>query len=65
MVVAAIVLEHGVDEAQTMAALLHDAVEDGGEQYAVRIRQQFGNRVADIVEGCTNGVPDAAGLKED
>ena len=64
MGVAAIALEHGADEDQAMAALLHDAVEDGGPQYAQRIRQQFGNRVADIVEGCTDGVPDALGAKE-
>ena len=46
-----------------MAALLHDAVEDGGAQYAQRIRDLFGDRVADIVEGCTDGVPDARGHK--
>jgi (p)ppGpp synthase/HD superfamily hydrolase len=63
MAVAAIALEHGADEEQAMAALLHDAVEDGGAEYAERIRQLFGNRVADIVEGCTDGVPDAAGHK--
>ena len=55
---------HGADEDQAMAALLHDAVEDGGSQYAKRIREQFGDRVADIVEGCTDGVPDANGEKE-
>lgn len=64
MGVAAIALEHGADEAQAMAALLHDAVEDGGPEYAERIRQQFGDRVADIVLGCTDGVPNAAGHKE-
>jgi (p)ppGpp synthase/HD superfamily hydrolase len=46
-----------------MAALLHDAVEDGGAQYAERIRSQFGDRVAEIVAGCTDGVPDALGHK--
>jgi (p)ppGpp synthase/HD superfamily hydrolase len=64
MAVAAIALEHGADEEQAMAALLHDAVEDGGAPYALRIRSQFGDRVADIVEGCTDGVPDENGLKE-
>ena len=64
MAVASIALEHGADEEQAMAALLHDAVEDGGPQYAERIRQQFGDRVADIVAGCTDGVPDATGAKE-
>ncbi len=65
MAVAAIALEHGADEDQAIAALLHDAVEDGGAPYAERIRQQFGDRVAAIVDGCTDGVPDANGHKED
>lgn len=64
MAVASIALEHGADEEQAMAALLHDAVEDGGPQYAILIRNQFGDRVADIVEGCTDGVRDANGIKE-
>ena len=64
MGVASIALEHGADEEQAMAALLHDAIEDGGAPYALRIRKQFGVRVADIVEGCTDGVPDTSGKKE-
>jgi len=63
MGVASIALEHGADEEQTMAALLHDAVEDGGAEYAEQIRAEFGDRVADIVAGCTDGVPDASGNK--
>jgi (p)ppGpp synthase/HD superfamily hydrolase len=62
--VASIALEYGADEDQAMAALLHDAIEDGGNQYAQEIRKQFGNRVADIVEGCTDGIPNASGEKE-
>ena len=65
MAVAAIALEHGADEDLAIAALLHDAVEDGGAPYAERIRQQFGERVAAIVDGCTDGVPDSNGQKED
>lgn len=65
MGVASIALDHGADEDQAMAALLHDAVEDGGQHYGEIIRQQFGDRVADIVDGCTDGVPDATGIKED
>ncbi len=65
LAVAAIALEHGADEDQAIAALLHDAVEDGGEVYAERIAQAFGPRVAEIVAGCTDGVPDAQGRKED
>lgn len=64
MGVASIALDHGADEDQAIAALLHDAVEDGGQHFAKIIREQFGDRVADIVEGCTDGVPDASGVKE-
>jgi (p)ppGpp synthase/HD superfamily hydrolase len=64
MGVASIALDHGADEDQAMAALLHDAVEDGGQHYAKIIRDQFGDRVADIVDGCTDGVPDTNGIKE-
>jgi (p)ppGpp synthase/HD superfamily hydrolase len=63
MAVAAIALEHGADEDLAMAALLHDAVEDGGAVFEGLIRQQFGHRVADIVMGCTDGVPDDQGRK--
>ncbi len=63
MGVASIALEHGADEELAMAALLHDAVEDGGAEYAERIRSLFGDRVADIVAGCTDGVPDENGIK--
>jgi (p)ppGpp synthase/HD superfamily hydrolase len=63
MAVAAIALEYGADEDQAIAALLHDAVEDGGADYEHEIRERFGARVADLVMGCTDGVPDAAGQK--
>ena len=55
MAVAAIVGEHGGDEDTFIAALLHDAVEDG-DGYATleRIRSQFGTRVAELVEACTD-----------
>jgi (p)ppGpp synthase/HD superfamily hydrolase len=52
--VAALVLEDGGDEDEAIAALLHDAVEDSG---SVEIREeilvQFGERVASIVDACT------------
>jgi len=55
MSVAALVLEAGGDEDQTIAALLHDVVEDcGGEPVLEEVRQRFGDRVANIVEGCTD-----------
>ncbi|MHB1045287.1 MAG: HD domain-containing protein [Thermoanaerobaculia bacterium] len=53
--VAALVLEHGGTEDQAIAALLHDAVEDqGGRPTAERIRERFGDVVAEIVDGCTD-----------
>lgn len=53
--VAALVLEDGGDEEQAIAALLHDAIEDqGGDKTRQAIRCQFGDRVAKIVEGCTD-----------
>lgn len=53
--VASIVIEYGGDEEMAMAALLHDAVEDQGGLPRLRdIRKKFGNRVAHIVDGCTD-----------
>jgi (p)ppGpp synthase/HD superfamily hydrolase len=53
--VTSIALEHGADEDEAIAALLHDAVEDqGGVATLERIREQFGDRVATIVEGCSD-----------
>jgi len=57
------VLEFGGDEEQAIAGLLHDVVEDCGEQHRLAVRRQFGERVADIVEGCTDGTPDDTGAK--
>lgn len=53
--VTALVIEHGGDEDQAIGALLHDAVEDqGGRAQLEIIRQQFGEQVAEIVDGCTD-----------
>lgn len=53
--VAAIVLDHGGDEDQAIAALLHDVVEDcGGMPRLEEISLRFGKRVARIVDGCTD-----------
>ena len=55
LIVTGIVLENGGDEDEAIAALLHDAVEDqGGEARLVDIRTRFGDRVADIVRGCSD-----------
>ena len=48
-------IEYGGDEDMAIAALLHDAVEDQGGMPRLReIRRKFGNRVAHIVDGCTD-----------
>jgi len=55
MVVSALVMEHGGDEEQAAAALLHDAVEDGGgAPRREDIRARFGERVARIVDECSD-----------
>ncbi len=55
LIVTGIALEHGADEEEAIAALLHDAVEDaGGKPRLADIRVRFGDRVADIVNGCTD-----------
>jgi len=53
--VASLVLEDGGDEDEAISALLHDAPEDqGGLETLEQIRRRFGERVASIVDGCTD-----------
>jgi len=53
--VASLVLEAGADEDGVIAALLHDAIEDqGGAATRQEIRQRFGDRVAAIVDACSD-----------
>ena len=55
MGVASIVIDAGGDEDEAIAALLHDAPEDaGGRERLADIRAKFGDRVARIVESCTD-----------
>ena len=57
MIVAGLVLEDGGDETQAIAALLHDAVEDGGGRPMLEhIRAQFGTEVAALVEACSDSL---------
>jgi GTP pyrophosphokinase len=57
MAVCATVLEWGGDEDAAIAALLHDAAEDqGGLETLQEIRARFGDRVADIVAGCSDSM---------
>lgn len=53
--VAAIALQYGADEDEAIAALLHDAIEDqGGAAAREAIRDRFGPRVVQIVDGCSD-----------
>ena len=48
------VLEHGGDEAQAIAAILDDSIEDCGAEQEAIIADRFGGRVAHIVRSCTD-----------
>jgi GTP pyrophosphokinase len=61
LAVAATVLEYGGDEELAIAALLHDSVEDqGGAARLEDVRNRFGDRVARIVEACSDSLADTA-----
>jgi len=68
MSVSALVMEYGGEVEQAIAGLLHDAVEDApcreeAERRRTAIKDQFGERVGKIVDGCTDGIPDNTGKK--
>jgi (p)ppGpp synthase/HD superfamily hydrolase len=65
MAVSSIAMEFGASEDQAIAALLHDAIEDGGVEYVEIIGNQFGLYVLELVQGCTDGTPDHTGKKID
>jgi GTP pyrophosphokinase len=55
LAVCELTLEYGGDEDEAIAALLHDAIEDqGGAIARAEILRQFGPRVTEIVDGCTD-----------
>src|SRR3954467_9729405 len=55
LAVTAIVLEHGGSEDESIAALLHDAVEDqGGAATLAEIRRRYGDAVAELVSACSD-----------
>ena len=57
--VASLVLEEAGDEDEAIAALLHDVVEDqGGKPRLDDVRLRFGDRVADLVEACSDSLED-------
>ena len=59
LAVSATVLEYGGGEDLAIAALLHDSVEDqGGKARLEDVQKQFGDRVAGIVEACSDSLAD-------
>lgn len=55
--VSGLVLEAGGDEDLAIAGLLHDVAEDqGGRPRLEDVRSRFGDRVADIVEACSDSL---------
>lgn len=55
LAVCALTIEYGGDEDEAIAALLHDAIEDqGGDAARAQILRNFGPRVAEIVDGCSD-----------
>ena len=65
--VAALVLEHGGDDVQVAAALLHDAAEDqGGEQVLARIAAEVDDDVAELVRHLSDSLIDTtAGARKE
>lgn len=68
MSVSALILENGGDEDQAIAGLLHDVIEDAEPSSRIpfirnEISRLFGSKVSEIVEDCTDGLPDLNGLK--
>ncbi|AWN24489.1 phosphohydrolase [Deinococcus irradiatisoli] len=70
--VASLALEFGADEDEAIAALLHDALEDGphntGRTHADlrgEIVSRFGEGVARLVDAATDATPDPQGAKPD
>lgn len=57
VMVSGLVLEHGCDEDQAIAGLLHDVAEDaGGAARLDAIAREFGPAVADIVRDCSDSL---------
>ena len=61
LAVAATVLEYGGGEDLAIAALLHDSVEDqGGKARLEDVHNRFGERVARVVQACSDSLADTA-----
>ncbi|AFZ67244.1 HD domain-containing protein [Deinococcus peraridilitoris] len=64
LAVTSIALEFGADEDEAIAALLHDAIEDGPENtrrtpadIKADILYRYGSKVLAVVQGCTDAEP--------
>jgi (p)ppGpp synthase/HD superfamily hydrolase len=62
--VAGLVLDHGGNLELAIAALLHDAIEDGRDVTRERLAERFGAAVARIVADCSDAVAAPAGEKK-
>jgi (p)ppGpp synthase/HD superfamily hydrolase len=68
MTVSSIVMEHGGNQDEAIAALFHDAIEDApnameAAKREVLMREEFGDTVVEIVLGCTDCKPNDDGEK--
>ena len=63
--VASLVIEFGGSENQTIAAVLHDVIEDCGDSHRESVRTRFGDEVASIVEACTDGSAESKASHQD
>ncbi|GEM46391.1 HD domain-containing protein [Deinococcus cellulosilyticus] len=54
MGVSSVVLEYGGNEDQAIAGLLHDTLEDISGDLAEEIKKRFGQKVLEVVLGCTD-----------
>ena len=62
LAVSGLVLQAGGDEEEAIAALLHDVLEDRPQCVTPReIEDRFGNRVLEIVLGCSDGLLEEPG----
>jgi len=52
--VASLVLDHGGNETQAVAGLLHDCLEDCGREHEPFIEEAFGGEVLAIVKACSD-----------
>lgn len=60
--VCSLVMYHGGDEDQAIAALLHDSLEDAPDKIThEQIAEEFGSKVQEIVQTCSDTPPDFRG----